>query len=145
MQLPHEPQRERQRPETCHAVLQGGDVISYLPDIVGISPRGTCRDLFQQQLGQGRGRALDSGRLDGLSTHIGRDEQVRIGEVSSETRELAQCRVGSGQSEHNDVVVGQLRRQRGRDEGVIAPARSDHPPGFGGPEVARVHRPTSEL
>ena len=70
MQLAHETQRDRQRCEPLQAVLQGGDVVPHLAQIVGAAVDGSA-GLGRQQLAEGRLRAFDAAGEDGLLANEG--------------------------------------------------------------------------
>ena len=140
MELPHEPQRERQRPQSRYPVFESRDVVPDVSDIGGFAVAGPLGDLLQEEFRQGCQRPLDARRQHRLAAHVRCDHDARIGQVSSQARQLTEGGIGFGECEHDIIGICELRGERRRDERVIAAARADHPAGFRGAEVRRVHR-----
>ena len=120
VQLAHETQRDRQRGEPLQAVLQGGDVVPHLAQVVGAAVDGSA-GLGGQQLAEGRLRAFDAAGEDGLLANEGADQEVRVGKTPPLARKPANGPVGSGQADRETLAPRQGRWRGGGDEGAVAP------------------------
>ncbi len=94
VQLPHEPQGEREASQTRNPVLQGPHVVPDLSDVVWITTGRPGGDLLQQQLPEAGGGPFDPRREHRLPPYVRRDQQVGIRQVPPQARQLAQRRVG---------------------------------------------------
>src|SRR5438874_1804341 len=82
VQLPHEPQRQRQRAQSLHAVLERDDVVGDLTQ-VSRAARDGGTSLGREELAEGRLRPFDATREHRLAPDEGADEQVRIREPAA--------------------------------------------------------------
>ena len=120
MQLTHEAQRDWQRREALQTVLEGGDVVAHLAQVVGAAVDGAA-GLGRQQLAEGRLRPFNAAGEDGFLAHKGADEEVRVGKTPSLAREPADGPVRSRQVQREALVPRQRWRGRSRHEGAVAP------------------------
>ena len=145
VELAQEPERQGQGLEPGHAVLERRHVVADFADVGRVAAGRALRDLFEQQLPQGRHRPLDPGGQHGLPADVGGDEQMGVGQVPSEPRQLAERRIRPGEGQDELVVVDELGRERRGEERVVPPLRADDSPGLGRPEVGGIHGRVSPL
>ncbi len=124
MDLADQSQADRQRLEPLEAILQSRHVVVHLADIRP-STRLLGVSLEQVQLLQTRLSALDPGTQYRFAANRRPNEQMRVGEHASETREFAQEAASFGEQPDERQRVVDLRRQRARHKGPIACGRSD--------------------
>ena len=105
-------------PQALKAMLEGGDVVRDLDDIVEGDPGGFVR-LEEQEVRQGRLRALDPGREHGLLAHVRVQEERPIRQDGGDPVEPAQREQGrferrlQGAAQDHGGRRGQRRRHEG--------------------------------
>ena len=138
MQLANELQRERHVRQALDPVAQRGDTAAHLAQMVARHARGRRADLVEQKIGEAYLGALDTRRAERFLALEGRVEQLRVGQLAGEARELAQRGVGARQGEHEVGVVGQAGGEGRRHEGRVAFGAGDHPAGLRSMKVAGI-------
>ena len=138
MQLTHELQRKRHVRQALDSVAQCGDAAAHLAQMVARHACGRRADLIQEKIGEAHLGALDARRAERFLALEGRVEQLRVGKLAGEARELAERGVGARQGEHEVGVVGQARGEGRRHEGSVAFGAGDHPAGLRSMKVAGI-------
>ena len=139
MQLAHQVEGERGLLEPGDAVAQRRDGVAHLAQVFARNARARRRDLVEQQVGESHLGALDARRAQRLLALERGVEQVRIGQLAGDARELPQGGVGARQREGELLREGEPGRQACRNErGVAVPRRHD-PARAGSVELASIH------
>ena len=139
VQLAHQPQGQREFGQPRQAQFDGEDVIAHLGRVVRgqgrrVRVRGFAHFLFEQVRQAGL-RALDARRQHGFLAHVGRNQQVRVGQLPAHARQFAQACIGLRQQWHKLRVVDDGGRRRRRNEGQRTLGRGDQ---FAGNGIGKV-------
>ena len=125
MHLAEQSPGDRERGEPGKTMVHRRDVVGDLdhvdPTLGLVHLRLVLEDVHQGGLG-----TLDLARHDGLPADVHQDEEVGVGEELGRPVEPAQSKIRGREERLEPGVDGQIgRRERGGDEGAIAPRLPD--------------------
>ncbi len=131
VELPEQPQGDRQVGEPAQAVLQGADVVEDLAHVLGVAvvPQLQLHRFPGVDVGQGGPGALYARRQHGLPPHERAHQKVGFGHDAAQPRELPHGAVRRRQRGRQRGRPGDLRRQGIRHEGPVPLRRSHQAPG----------------